>query len=365
MKIPLGKPFIGKEEFAAVEKVLASRRLATGELVKEFEDALTRKFGRKYCIAVNSGTSALYLGLKALGVRRVIIPTITCGAVLNAALNAGARVVFSDVERDTHNIDLSTLSEGQLSGADAVIVTHTYGQAADMDRLDQYLKKHGLTLVEDFAQAIGANYKGRPTGSFGRIAVTSFYASKGITTGHGGAVLTDDEELALKCLYGRGSRTPAYFTGLIPMNIQMTDIQAAIGLVQMKKMDGMIEMRRTIAGRYLQGLAGVLGTIGEKPWTSQVYYKFAAILPDGVEKQAFIQRMGEQEIEVGTLFDPPLHRTQLAADVGDGQSELPVAERLAPRTVSLPMFPELSEPDIQRICQATRSTIPRLIADSR
>lgn len=358
MSIPLSKPFIGNEEKEAIEKVLNSGRLATGEIVAEFESALAKTFQRKYCVAVSSGTAALYLGLKVLGTKRVIMPSITCGAVLHAALHAGASVIFSDVERDTHNLDLSALPEKNLYSADAVIVTHTYGHVADMEEVEHYSKKHDLLLIEDFSQAMGGYFRNRIVGSFGKIAIASFYASKGLTTGHGGAVFTDDEELRLKCLYGRGSRTSSYYEDLIPMNLQMTDIQAAIGLVQLKKMDTMIEMRRSAASAYLGGLHAVpVGTISEKAWTKQVYYKFAIILPENIQKQHFIEKMSEFGIEVGKLYDPPLHKSTFATHITNGKAELPVAESLAPRTVSLPMFAELCELDIQKICRAIKTTV--------
>ena len=361
MDIPLAKPFLGYEEREAVEKVIYSRRLATGETVRELESALARKFQRGYCIAVNSGTTALYLALKALGIKRVIIPVLTCDAVLHAALNAGASVIFADVERETHNLDLSTLPEKQLSDAEAVIVTHAYGHAANMDELDYYLRKYNLVLVEDFAQATGGFFRDRLLGSFGKIAITSFYAAKVVAAGHGGALLTDDEELYLKCVYARGSRTNDYYEGLIPMNLQMTDIQAAIGLVQLNKLDIMTEMRHNVASRYTQELeSSPIGLIGKKAWAKHAYYKYAVVLPESIQKQAFMEKMREFGIETGKLYDPPLHKTKTAMDVVGEKVKLPTAEYLAPRTISLPMFPELSVEDIEKVCGAISSVISDL-----
>lgn len=361
MNIPLGKPFLGDEEKEAAEKVISSRRLATGDTVRELESAVARKFQRRYCIAVSSGTAALYLGLKALGVKCVIIPVLTCDSVLYAALNAGANVIFADVERETHNLDLSTLPEKKLSNAEAVIVTHTYGHATDMDELDYYLRKYNLVLVEDFAQATGGYFRDRILGSFGKIATSSFYASKSIATGHGGVLLTDDEELYLKCVYGRGSRTTDYYKGLIPMNLQMTDIQAAIGLVQLNKLDIMIEMRHNAASRYTQELkSSPIGLIRKKAWVKHAYYKYAIVLPESIQKQAFIKKMRGFGIETGTLYDPPLHKTKTAMDIVGEKAKLPTAEFLASRTVSLPMFPELSGEDIEKVCRAIRSVISDL-----
>ena len=358
MNIPLGKPFVGDEEREAVAKVLNSRLLATGSTVREFESAFAERFQRRYCIAVSSGSVALYLGLKALGVKRVIIPALTCEAVINAALNAGMSIFFADVEPETHNLDMSTLSESQLGNAEAVIVTHTYGHAAEMDKLDFYIKKYKLVLIEDFAQATGGYFRDRMLSSFGRVAITSLYASKGITTGHGGILLTDDEELYLKCVYGRGSRTTTSFSDLIPLNLQMTDIQAAIGLVQLTKLDKMVEMRRNVAALYFQELEAVpIGLIHEKSWAKHAYFKYAIVLPQNVQKQAFIEKMGVFGIETGKLYDPPLHKSEIAQNVLENTAKLPISEDFASRTVSLPMFPELSSEDIIRVCETISSII--------
>ena len=195
-KIPLGRPFLGKEEIAAVRNVMESRLIAWGNKVKEFEEMFAKKIGRKYCVMVNSGTSALWLGMKVLGLRNaVIIPTLTCNAVLNAVLNARLHPIFADVDEETHNIDMSSVPEKQLEEADAVIVTHTYGHSADMDTINCYVEEYNLTLIEDFAQATGGNFRNKKLGCFGKISITSFYGPKLMTTGYGGAILTDDREV--------------------------------------------------------------------------------------------------------------------------------------------------------------------------
>lgn len=358
MNIPLGKPFLGDEEREAVEKVIRSGRLATGDTVKELERALARKFQRKYCIAVSSGTAALYLGLKASGIECVVIPALTCDSVLNAVLNAGTRVIFADVEPETHNLDLSSLSERQLSDAEAVIVTHTYGHSANMDELDHYLKKYNLVLVEDFAQATGGYFRDRILGSFGKVATTSFYAPKVMATGHGGAMFTDDEEIYLRCMQGRGTQLADHYKGLIPMNFQMTDVQAAIGLVQLNKLDAMVELRHNRAIKYTQQLeSSPVALIGKKTWAKHAYYKYAIMLPESIQKQAFIKKMSGLGIETGKLYAPPLHKTKIAAELVSNRVKLSVAEHLAPRVVSLPMFPELTGEDIEKVCGAIRSVI--------
>lgn len=362
MKIPLAKPYLGTEEREAVLEVMESRFIASGQTTEAFESALAKRFNRKYCIAVNSGTSALYLSLKVLGIKVVIIPSVTCINVLNAVLNAGSRPIFADVDAATHNIDLSTLSEKQLKEADGVIVTHTYGHSAYMDEVECYSKKYHLSLVEDFAQATGGYFKNRILGSFGEVSVTSFYGTKIITAGHGGAILTDDSAVYQKCLYARGTRVGSCYNNLIPMNLQITDIQSAIGLVQLNKLDKIVDMRRSVAYKLTAILTNPeLRLPTEKPGVKHTYYKYPLMLPEYIQKQEFIREMDKEGVSVGILYDPPLHKTWLARNMLNTNVKLPISERIAPKVVSLPIFPEMNDSEIFKICRA----VDTLIENSR
>jgi len=357
-KIPLSRPFLDNEEREAILRVMESKSIAMGQVAKALEDGLTVKFQRKYCIVVNSGTVALYLALKVLGIKRVIFPSMTCPSVLHASLNAGAEPVFVDIESDTHNIDLSTVHEKQFNGSDGLIVTHAYGHSADMEALAYYIEKYHLTLIEDFAQAVGGNYRDRIVGSFGKVSVTSFYATKNMTTGHGGAILTDDPEVYRKCLYARGDAPYDYDRGIIPLNYHLTDIQAAIGLVQLRKIDQMVDMRRSIAHKLTHSLSKLaVKTPIEKPGIRHTYYKYHLILPEYVRKREFILEMAKEGVSTGILYDPPLHKTLLAKNMFGSNFALPVSEGLAPRLVSLPIFPEMTDNDISRIYQAVEKVL--------
>jgi perosamine synthetase len=358
MKIQLGRPFLGGEEEQAVFDVMESRLIATGETTKLFENSLASKFKRKYCVSVNSGTSALYLGLKALRLTQVIIPVLTCNTVLYAVLNAGAKPIFADVAADTHNIDLSTVPEEQLSRAEGVIVTHAYGHSADMEQLRYYLEKHHLILIEDFSQATGGYYADKILGSFGTVSTTSFYGPKMMTTGHGGVILTDDPEIYRCCLYGRGDQLSYHYSDLIPMNLRITDIQSAIGLVQLNKLDEMIEMRRRVAHRFNElFLKSDIKLPVEAPGVRHTYYKYHIVLPDYINKPEFIKEMKRNGISAGVLYEPPLHKTWLARNRLNTEVQLPVSEYLAPRTVSLPLYPELNDDEVSEIGRVTRNLV--------
>jgi len=205
-KNTISKATLRTEEKDAVLEAIESRSISSDQTTEAFEDALTNSFNRKYCIVVNSGTSALYLSLKALEIEKVILPSVTCIQVLNLVLNAGSKPIFADIDAETHNIDLHTLSKRQLDEADGIIVTQAYGHSADMNVLEYYVNNYHLSLIEDFAQAMGGYFKNRLLGSFGRASMTSFYATKNMTTCHGDAILTDDSQVYQKCLYARGDR---------------------------------------------------------------------------------------------------------------------------------------------------------------
>ncbi len=358
-KIPLGKPFLGDEEQEAVAEVIHTGLIAYGNKVKDFEREFARKIGKKYCLMVNSGTSALSLGIKTLGLKKsIIIPTLTCNSVLNAVLSAGLNIIFADVDKETHNIDLSSIPDEQLRKAGGIIVTHAYGHSVDFDIINHYIKEYDLTLIEDFAQATGGYFKNKRLGSFGKISITSFYGPKNMTTGYGGAILTDDEEIFEKCIYGRGDNLCEYYNDLIPLNLRMTDIQAAIGIVQLKKLEKMIEMRRNAARKMIEALGSVkIDLPVEKIYAKHSYYKFQIILQDNIKKSHFIKNMNKLGISVGTLYDPPLHQTRIAMNLLNNIPNLPMSEFLAPRTVSLPMYPELSDKDIMEISRAIKASI--------
>lgn len=248
-----------------------------------------------------------------------------------------------------------------MDGSDGIIVTQAYGHSADMNALERYVKKFHINLIEDFAQATGGYFKDRILGSFGRVSITSFYATKNMTTGHGGAILTDDSEVYQKCLIARGDIPDTCTNGIIPLNLRMTDIQAAIGLVQLKKLDMMVDMRRNIAHKLTSLLIqSEIKLPIEKSGVKHAYYKYHLVLPAHIQKQQFIEKMSREGVSVGVLNDPPMHKTSLAKKLCNTNIYLPVSENLAPRTVSLPMFPEMTDNDVTQIHHAVSKVLKNL-----
>lgn len=350
--IPLGKPEISKEDIRAVIDVLVSGNLATGETVVKFERLFSEFIGRKYAIAVNSGTVALFLAIKALTLKNVIIPAITCPDVVNAAIYGGANPIIVDVEEDTHNIDPDSLPEHLLKKADSLIITNTYGQPARIDEIIEICNENKLVLIEDFAQSNGAWYKGHRCGSFGDIAVVSFYGPKTMTTGHGGMILTDSEELSSKLKLARGDEKYSCNSSIIPLNFRITDIQAALGISQLNRLDNFIGKRRNIAKLYNEDLrdCNKLRLLTARKDVIHSYYKYVLMLK-GIPKKRFITQMKKKGVQVGTLYDPPLHQMKIVQNILKDKISLPVAEMCAARSVSLPMYTSMAEKDILTVIQ--------------
>jgi dTDP-4-amino-4,6-dideoxygalactose transaminase len=356
--IPLAKPDIIDEDARAVERVLQSGLIATGSVVRQLEDRFAAFHGRRHAVAVNSGTVALSLAIGVSGFRKVILPAITCPEVLNAVAHTGAEPLIADVESRTHNLDPGELGADRLAGADAVVVTHAYGHPAPMDAIGAVCRERGMALVEDFAQATGAAWKGERCGSRGVIAATSLYATKSLTTGHGGMVLTDSSETARRLRIARGDDAYDCLENLVPLNLKMTDFQAALGLCQLDRLEGFIRNRRDRAALYRDLLAGTGGItpLQEQEGARSCYYKFVVML-EGIRKETFIAGMRERGVQVGVLYDPPLHRMKLMKERFGPQGSLPVAERIAQQAVSLPIFSSMREDDVRLVCRAAREVM--------
>ena len=356
--IPLAKPAISDDDIRAVERVLRSGLIATGAVVRQLEERFAAYHGRKHAVAVNSGTVALCLAIGVSRFRRVILPAITCPEVLNAVAHAGAEPLIADVEGGTHNMDPRYLEKDRFAGADAVVVTHAYGHPAQMDRIGSACRERGMALVEDFAQATGASWKGERCGSQGVIAATSLYATKSLTTGHGGIILTDSDEVARRLRIARGDDAYDCLENLVPLNLKMTDFQATLGLCQLDRLEGFIRNRRERAALYRDLLAGIRGItpLREQDGARSCYYKFVVVL-EGIRKETFIAGMRERGVQVGVLYDPPLHHMKIMRERFGPQDSLPVAERIAQQAVSLPMYASLTEDDVRVVSRAARGVI--------
>jgi dTDP-4-amino-4,6-dideoxygalactose transaminase len=356
--IPLGKPEISDEDINAIVDVLRSGNIATGDIVNKFEEELSKFIGKRYAIAVNSGTVALYLTIKLMNLKNIIIPTITCPAVLNAVLNGGAKPIFLDVDRETHNLNPEKLTSNTIKEADGLIITNTYGHPAKIDEIKEICLSNDILFIEDFAQSNGAWYKDKRCGSFGDVSITSFYGPKTMTTGHGGMILTNSKEFCYKSKITRGDDTYEYSDSIIPLNFKMTDFQAALGINQLKRLDDFVKKRRHIAKQYNEKLGDIsqVGIIKEHKDVTHSYYKYVLLL-ERINKILFIEQMKKKRVQVGMLYDPPLHKMKVVKELLRINISLPIAEKIAQTSVSLPMYPAMSQNDVEEVINSVKRVI--------
>jgi len=357
--IPVSAPFLGGNEKKYVMDCLESTWISSGgQYGERFERAFADFCDVKYALSCSNGTAALHLALLALGVGpgdEIIVPTLTFVATANAVTYCGATPVFIDSEPETWNLDPDLL-EGKITPrTKGIIVVHLYGHPVDMDPVLSVTHHHGLFVIEDAAEAHGAKYKGRRSGSLGNIATFSFYGNKIITTGEGGMVVTDNSELARKVRQLKGQGMDAerrYWFTIVGYNYRMTNIQAAIGLAQLEKVDWHIQRRREVAKwyyDYLQNVPGLTLPV-EKEWARNVYWMFSVVLGESLslERDEVMVALKEQGIETRPFFYP-MHTLPPYRGLAEGQ-RFPVADRLAARGINLPTWAGLTKEDVEFVC---------------
>lgn len=355
--IPAAKPLIGDEERAAVDRVLQSGMVAQGPEVAAFEREFADHFVEGLPVsAVNSGTSGLHLGLLAAGVGpgdEVIVPSFTFAATANAVALTGATPVFADIEPDTFTLDPAAVNAAVTERTRGILPVHLYGHPARMAELAEIAAKRGIALYEDAAQAHGAALHGRPVGTFGAMTMFSLYPTKNMTSGEGGMVVTPNAETArrVRLLRNQGMERQ-YENELIGFNARMTDIHAAIGRVQLTKVDAWTEARRSNAAFLDANLSGVT-TPPVAEGARHVYHQYTIRVED--DRDGFVKALKEEySIGSGVYYPIPNHRLPSLQQYAPGL-DLPQTERAAREAVSLPVHPSLSADDLDRIVAAVNA----------
>jgi perosamine synthetase len=364
-KIPLFKIYFDDEDTTMVNEVIRRGMFwAIGPNIEKFEVMLADYIGRKYAVVFNSGTSALHSAMIAYGIGRgdeVIVPSFTFIATANAALFVGARPVFADIEEETYGLDPRDVTRKITPETKAVIPIHYGGCPCKIDEISRIAREHGLLLIEDAAESFGASIGDRKAGTFGECAILSFCSNKIITTGEGGAAVTDSadiyEKLKLIRSHGR-SDTANYFSSTEYMdyvelgyNFRMSDITAALGIAQLKKVEKIIEMRRGNARQMSARLARV--TEIELPRQPDNYFHlyqmYTIKVKEGEKKRDALSAYLAQKGILTKVFFSPVHLTQYYREKLGYKCKLPVTERLSGQVLTLPMYPALTEDEIDFI----------------
>ncbi len=373
MKIPLCVPFMDNVESDAVCEVLKSGWLAHGPRCKEFEEQFAKYIGVKYAVALNSCTSALQLAIMAQGRRgEIILPSFTFVASANSIVTSGCKPVFAEIEYETRNIDPIDIEKRITKDTVGIMPVHYGGQVCRMDEIMEIADKHGLFVVEDSAETIGGLYNTGVGGSFA-TGCFSFYPTKNMTTGEGGILTTNDDKVKefASTMRGHGISSSTWARERVEkpwfraavmagFNYRMCDILAAVGVVQMKKIDEMNELRRKHAqylNKELEGLDGIT-VPSEMLGCKHVYQMYTITLGEAVDRTRFLALMREKGVGASVHFDPPVHLQPYYVDAyGCKKGDFPVSERLAETIVTLPMYPALNVEELDYIVSSLKDAL--------
>lgn len=358
IKVPIAKPIIGEEEIENVVEVLKSGMIAQGPKVMEFEEKFANWIGAKYGIATNSGTSALHVALLACGIGEgdeVITTPFTFIASGNAIVYTGATPVFADIDLDTYTIDPDKIEDLITDKTKAILPVQLYGQAADMDKIREIAEKHDLKIIEDAAQAHGAEYNGEKVGTLGDMACFSFYPTKNMTTSEGGMITTNDEELAKKAqMFRAHGASERYHHDEIGYNFRMTDIAAAIGLAQLKVIDEFNDKRISNANYLNEQLKDVEGIVTPKSPDNykHVYHQYTILVEKG-NRDEWVEFLTNKGIGTGIHYPIPLYNQPIYKKLGI-EGDCPLAEKAADNVISLPVHPSLTKEDLDLVVDAVK-----------
>ncbi|MGD8758734.1 MAG: DegT/DnrJ/EryC1/StrS family aminotransferase [Anaerolineales bacterium] len=349
--IYISKPVIGDEEKAAVLQVLESGMLAQGARTAELEQAFAEICGAQHAIATSSGTTALQVALTAHGIGEgdeVVTTPFTFIASVNSILYTGATPVFADIQEDSFNIDPELVEKAVSPRTKAIMPVHLYGYPCDMQELMQIAERHNLVIIEDAAQAVGAEYRGQRVGSFG-TGCFSLYATKNVMSGEGGIITTNDEELAQRCRMIRNhGMKRRYYHDALGYNYRISDLHAALGVVQCKKLEALTEARRRNAAAYNNRLKTVI-TPKVKDDRTHVWHQYTIRVSEGRDRDAAVKQLNDAGVGTGIFYPVPAHKQAYLAEMGLGEVHLPVAEQLAHEVISIPVHPQVSEEDLETV----------------
>lgn len=375
--LPYGFHCIDDEDIKEVTDVLKSDWIIMGPKVKEFEDAICKYVGCEHGVAVNSGTSALDIAVGSLGLKKgeIITTPFTFVATANSILFNGLKPVFADIKKDTYNIDPQKIKKKITKNTKAIIYVDFAGQPCDIKEIKEIAEERELYLIEDAAHALGAEFDGKKIGTFADMTMFSFHPVKHITTGEGGMCVTNDEELAheMRILRNQGvdvgamerfgpGASWAYDVKLLGRNYRMSDFQAALGLSQLKKLEEFLRRRQELANLYGEKLKSVSSITMPytKPNMRHAWHLYTVLLDKKIDRNKFIAAMRAKNIGVNVHYIPIYSFTYYRENFDFKPKDFPVTEDISSRIVSLPMFPKMSDNDVEDVVSAVEESIGEL-----
>jgi len=357
---------IDESDIQAVVSVLRSGRLALGPRAAAFERAVASYAGVRHAVAVGSGTAALHLIVKALGIGprdEVLVPSFTFAASVNAFLYEGAVPVFVELEPDTCNLDIQDLERRITGRTKAIMAVDVFGHPADWDALERVAARTGLPVIDDCCEAIGADHRGRRLGSLGAAGAFAFYPNKQITTGEGGMIVTSDDRLAEFCRscanQGRGAMGAWLQHDRLGHNYRMDELSAALGLSQLARLDHFIARRARVARQYGERLAAMDGVRAPavRPEVRMSWFVYVVTLDEGCDRDRTIAGMEREGVPARGYFAPIHTQPYIRERFGDLAGTLPLTEAMARRTLALPFHNDLQESEIERVLAVLRRNL--------
>ena len=356
---------LDEDDDRAVLEALRSGVLGLGPRAIEFERACAAVAGTRYAVAVSSGTAALHLIVRALGVGpgdTLLVPSFTFAASVNAILYEGATPRFVDIEPDTFNVDPTDL-EAKADGARGAMVVDVFGHPADWGAIEKIAARHDLAVIDDSCEAIGARYRERAAGSFGRAGAFAFYPNKQITTGEGGMIVTDDEDLAILCRslrnQGRDEMGAWLHHERLGFNYRMDELSAALVVSQIHRLSGFLAKRAAVAARYAEMLAAFDWARAPRvlPNAEMSWFVYVVTLAEGIDRDSVMARMEAEGVPARAYFSPIHLQPYIRDRIGDLRGTLPVTEAIACRTLALPFHNNLPEAHAERVVRALEKAV--------
>jgi len=373
MQVPLSGPDITSREIELVNQVLGTRYLSIGPMVARFEERMAKFTGRKHAIAVSSGTAALHLCMRAIDLKpgdRVITSPFSFVSSANCILFERGIPVFVDVEPYTLNMDVASTQrklealEEAGTPAKALLVVQIFGQTCDMDPLLELAREHDLQVIEDACESIGAEYKGRQAGGFGRAATLAFYPNKQMTTGEGGMIVTDDDgwDELFRSLRNQGRDEAGTWLNHVRLgyNYRMDELSAALGLAQAERLDDLLDKRDLVAQWYAQCLAEIDGVTppGIAPYTTRMsWFVYVVRLAERYDREAVIAALAERGVPARPYFKPIHLQPYYKETFGYREGMFPVTERISKTTMAIPFFSNMEEGQVDYVCEMLKEVL--------